>query len=55
MEKNKIKKGDCIYTPLEKFSYYSGVISILFYFIGKINFILIIFNKIYNNFLFFFF
>jgi len=26
--------GDCIYTPLEKFSYYSGVISIVFYFIA---------------------
>ena len=27
--------GDCIYTPLEVFSYYSGVISIFFYFIGE--------------------
>jgi uncharacterized protein with PQ loop repeat len=26
--------GDCIYTPLEKFSYYSGVISIIFYFVA---------------------
>jgi len=26
--------GDCIYTPLEKFSYYAGIISIIFYFIA---------------------
>jgi len=26
--------GDCIYTPLEKFSYYAGVFSLVFYFIA---------------------